>query len=81
LFTEPFALLVALSFKPTIEHLQQASGITAEIYPWYSYIAQALLLAFSPVQQSVVQVPGTLSNPSVSTNSESPISIKIINAA
>ena len=76
----PYMLLVALAFKHTIEHLQRASELETEIFNWYSYIAQALLLSFSPIKQSTIEVQGSLSSPSLSTHSDATNSSNIIDA-
>jgi hypothetical protein len=62
----PYALLVALWFKPEIEHLKEAARISALPYRWFSYIAELLIQNFAPVQTQTIQVPGLLSAPSVS---------------
>lgn len=66
----PYALLVALFFKPNVKHLQEASKIEAAAYSWYHYISEALLLNYSPTAQNIVQVPGSFSDQSLSTKTE-----------
>ena len=66
---KPYALLVALWFKPEIDHLNEAAKISAPEWRWFSDIAQLLLLSFSPVHRQTVQVPGLLPSPSVSVGS------------
>jgi len=61
----PYAFLVALWFKPEIEHLQEAAKFKTPVYGWYEYIAGALRESFSPVQRQVIEVPGQLSAPPV----------------
>ena|ERR1035437_3055811 len=77
----PYVLLLALFLKPTIDHLQEASKIQTAIYEWYAYIVDALLMRYSPFKHETIQVPGVLSSPSVSLNSDSPNSFKIVDAA
>jgi hypothetical protein len=70
----PYALLVALWFKPEIEHLKEAAKIQAPEYRWYSYVAELLIQSFSPTQRQSVQVPGVLSAPAVSLESSASVS-------
>jgi hypothetical protein len=68
----PYALLVALWFKPEIEHLKEAARLQGGSFTWYSLIAETLLSTFSPVHTQVVQVPGCLPSPIVSPRSSTP---------
>jgi hypothetical protein len=65
----PYALLVALWFKPGIEHLKEAAQIQAPAYRWFSDIAELLIQTFSPVQRRTIIVPGQLSARTVSLGS------------
>jgi len=68
----PYALLVALWFKPEARYLHDAARIPAPFHPWYSYIADALISTFSPIKHQAITVPGQLSNPSISPASATP---------
>jgi hypothetical protein len=68
----PYAFLVALWFKPEIEHLKEAARLQGGSFTWYSLIAEALLSTFSPIHTQVVQVPGCLPSPVVSPTSSAP---------
>ena len=46
----PYALLVALWFKPEVSSLEEAAGFLAPDFHWYGFAAAALLSTFSPVQ-------------------------------
>jgi hypothetical protein len=74
----PYAYLVALWFKPEIEHLQEAAKLQTSVYGWYAYIAQALIESFSPVHTQEIEVPGQLLAPAVSFGSATPTSRIII---
>jgi len=74
----PYALLVALWFKPEIEHLKDAAKLSASPYRWFPYVAELLIQNFSPVQRQAIQVPGLLSGPSVSLGSSAPTSTPTI---
>jgi hypothetical protein len=63
---KPYALLVALWFKPELGYLQEAARIRAQFHPWFGYIAEALISTFSPIQSRVIAVPGQLSAPTIS---------------
>lgn len=77
----PYALLVALWFKPEVEHLKEAAKIPATSYRWFAYIAELLIQSFSPVQKQTIQVPGLLSAPSVSVGSSVPTASPTITIA
>lgn len=74
----PYALLIALWFKPEIEHLQMAAGLQSEIYSWYEYIARALLSTFSPVKGGLIEVPTQFTAPSASNESTAPVERRIL---
>ena len=74
----PYALLVALWFKPEIDDLREAAEFETSIYSWYSYIAEVLLTKFSPVHDQVIEVPGQLSTPTASIESSSPTATECI---
>jgi len=65
----PYALLVALWFKPEVDHLKEAAKVPASAYRWFPEVAELLIQNFSPVHRQTVQVPGLLSAPSVSVTS------------
>lgn len=54
----PYALLVALWHKNENEPLKQAASIEAPHSDWYKYLSTVLLETFSPVQRSLIQMPG-----------------------
>lgn len=60
----PYALLVALWFKPEISGLDEAAGIPAPDFHWYGFAASALLSTFSAVQSQNIR-QGRQSAPSV----------------
>ena len=64
----PYALLVALWFKPGVQHLKEAAKLAAPSYRWFAVVAELLIQTFSPVQTQVVQFP-MLSSASVSLSS------------
>ncbi len=74
----PYALLVALWFKPEVDDLQEAAKLETTIYGWYSYIAEVLVASFSPVHDQVIEVPGQLSSPTASIESSSPTASQYI---
>ena len=74
----PYAFLVALWFKPEVEHLQAAATFQTSIYNWYQYVAQVLVETFSPVQRQVIEVPGIVRTQSASAGSSTPTTGVII---
>jgi hypothetical protein len=74
----PYAFLVALWFKPEVDHLQEAARLETAIYGWYSYIAEVLTASFSPVHDQVIEVPGQLSSSTASIESSSPTASQYI---
>jgi hypothetical protein len=77
----PYAYLVALSFKPEGDHLQEAARLQTSIHQWYSYIAETLVATYSPVQTQLIEVPGALSAPSVSQEQSVPTTTRVIIAS
>lgn len=69
----PYALLVALSFKPSCEFLQEAARLPAPFADWFPYIAEVLAETFSPVQSQQLQAPTHLPAPPVSVESSAPV--------
>jgi hypothetical protein len=65
----PYAYLVALWYKPELDHLLQVASLRTPSYCWFAYIASALIQTFSPVQKQLIEIPGELSAPTVSTGS------------
>lgn len=61
----PYALLVALWFKPEVEHLREAAQLHS-VHGWYSYASAVLLETFSAIQRRVIQVPGVLQSSDLS---------------
>lgn len=74
----PYALLMALWFKPEIGDLKEAAKISAPAYRWFAYIAELLIQTFSPIQRQTIKVPGVLSAPPVSIGSAAPTEIIIV---
>lgn len=74
----PYAYLVALWFKPELEHLKEASSISAPVYRWYGVIAELLIETFSPVQNQSVTLPGVLNAPMVSLEASAPTTTPVI---
>ncbi|SRR5258708_10503088 len=74
----PYAFLVALWFKPEVEHLREAAKLSAPSWRWFDYIAAVLLQTFSPVFNQVVRVPPAVSMNSPSVESTAPINRTII---
>ncbi len=70
----PYALLVALWFKPKVEYLQQAATFGASAYSWFHFIAEVLIEKFSPIQRQMIQVPGQLSAAAINITSSAPAS-------
>jgi len=66
----PYALLVALWFKQEIEHLKEASKISAPEYRWFPVVSELLIQNFSPVQMHTIQLPGVLPAPQISFTSQ-----------
>lgn len=67
----PYVYLVALWYKPELEHLLEARRIAAPQYLWFAYIASVLIQTFSPVQKQLITVPGQLDSPRPSITSSS----------
>ena len=71
----PYAYLVALWYKPELEHLLEAERIPAPNYLWFAYIASALVQTFSPVQKQLITVPYQIDSPKVFIGSSSETTI------
>lgn len=56
----PYALLVALWHQDKSDSLKEAAKIEAPHADWYQYISAVLLETFSPIQSSLIQLPGYL---------------------
>lgn len=67
----PYAYLVALWYKPELDHLLEAAKTPAPHHSWFTYIASALIATFSPVQKQLITVPGQLGSPTMFTSSPS----------
>jgi hypothetical protein len=74
----PYVLLVALWFKPDIDGLQEAVGMSAPDLNWYTYIGNALMISFSPVQTQSIRTPGRLHFSSVTDINLSPVQTQSI---
>lgn len=68
----PYALLVSLWHQVKLEPLKQAATIEAPHADWYPYIASVLVETFSPVQSSLIQMPGYTPSGEVSLEQTSP---------
>lgn len=64
----PYALLVALWFKPEVEHLEQAATVDAPAFSWFRFIASVLIETFSPIQRQVIQASSQLPAMSVTSS-------------
>lgn len=62
----PYVFLVALWFKPEIEHLQEASRVSATSWRWFDQIAQMLIETYSRIENKRMHVPGTLPSQTIS---------------
>jgi hypothetical protein len=69
---EPYAYLVALSFRRDSSLLQKAGELPTLYFDWYHYIANALFESFQPTSIFNINVPGTIVAPGLSTNTGSP---------
>jgi hypothetical protein len=67
----PYVYIVALWYKPEMEHLLEAAATPAPHQSWFPYIASALIQTFSPVLKQLMSVPGQLDSPTVFTGSSS----------
>lgn len=74
----PYALLVALWFKPQIDDLQQAAKFSAPGFSWFQFIANVLMEKFSPVQQQKIQVPSLMPGPRPTSITSSASTSRII---
>jgi len=68
----PYVYLVALWFKPEINHLREAAKIQAPNYRWFGWITELLMETFSPVHQQLVEVPMQVTAPSVTVGLSAP---------
>lgn len=76
----PYALLVALWFKPTLEHLREAARFSPKDGPWrwFDYLAAALIETFSPVESQIIRVPASIGAPAPRIQSATPASRIIV---
>lgn len=54
----PYGLLVALWHQKQIEPLKRAATFDAPHADWYKYISTVLMETFSPIQTSLIDLPG-----------------------
>ena len=70
---QPYVLLVALSMKENISSLAQASTLKADLYDWYSVIAEALVQTYNPTSVATVVVPNEVRQPQLHTKPQASV--------
>jgi hypothetical protein len=66
---EPYALLVALTYKRDLSLLKRAAGLRALHHDWYTYLANVLVKTYDPTQIISLPVPGQIIGSSPSSGS------------